>query len=148
MIVRYALAKDEAGFLDLARIANAESTPHHVFDAERLGRVFRESLQTANPTIFVVEQHDALIGFQVAYVNEYIHTDGFFTVPQTTFVLPAKRGSRAAFLLMAHFIRWSDKLGAKECVGGNSNGYHSTQTEKFLQRFGYRTVGFCMLRRA
>jgi len=147
VICRLAIARDEAEIVEMAAAGVAEAWAIHHFEPERYAAAFRASLVDPNPTFFVAEGAGGkLAGFLEAYVGEYNFTTGVFTVPHVTYVRPEKRGTRAAALLIGMFVRWSDKLGAKENIGGNSNGFRSQQTARFLKRFGYEEVGICMKR--
>lgn len=147
MICRPALARDEDQVVEMAEAGCTETWGHHRFDGAKLRLAFRESLIEPNPTFFVAESRDGLVGFQEAYLSEYNFTDGIRAIPNVTYVRPENRGSRAAALLMMNFVRWADQHGAKECVGGNSNGFQSERTAKLLERFGFERVGICMIRR-
>ena len=143
---RFARPEDEAALLDLAIACNAESTPFLTFRPDKWTAEFREGLAGANPTYFVVEQDGTVIAFLRAYMQEYRHADGCFSVPETTFVRLDKRGSRAAALLLGAFVRWSDHFGAVESLAGNSNGLFTDRTTRFLARFGFEVRGNCMRR--
>lgn len=146
MLSRLARPEDEAALLALAVACNAESTPFLSFRPDKWVAEFREGVFGANPTYFVIEQAGTIVAFLRAYVQEYRHADGCFTVPETTFVRPDKRGSRAAALLLGAFVRWSDDLGAVESLAGNSNGLSTDRTTRFLRRFGFEVRGNCMRR--
>lgn len=146
MFVRLALPSDEDAVIDLARRQVAETLPHLDFDEAITRRTFRRYLDTADPTIFVAVDNGQIIGHLMALMHTYAFTSGLFTVQEVLFVLPVKRGTRAAALLMREFTRWSDQLGARENIGGNSNKFHSEQTAKFLGRFGFEIVGYSMKR--
>jgi L-amino acid N-acyltransferase YncA len=82
----------------------------------------------------------------MAYIHGYAFTSGIFTVQEVLYVKPGSRGTRAAAQLMAEFVRWSDMLHARESFGGNSNGFNSERTARFLEHFGFRKVGYSMKR--
>lgn len=145
IIVRPARPEDENAIMDLAQEAIAEIKPWQVFRREKLAREYRGEYAN-RPTYFVAEQNDTAIGFLRAYTVEYTHTDGWFTAAETTFVRPAKRGTRAAALLMMSFVRWSDSIGASENFAGSSNFQTSQRTAKFQGRFGFDPTGVCMRR--
>lgn len=146
MHVRLALPADEDACVELARFQVEETLPHLDFDEATTRRTFQRYLDTADPTIFVAVEKGAVIGHLMALMHTYAFTSGLFTVQEVLFVRPDKRGTRAAALLMDEFTRWSDQLGARENIGGNSNKFHSERTAKFLSRFGFEIVGYSMKR--
>jgi L-amino acid N-acyltransferase YncA len=146
MFVRLALEEDIPTIVELARLNCEISTPHLTYSPEKVVQTCRDYLDTANPTIFVVEKERQVIGLLAATINEYRHADGLFTTQEIIFVHPAFQGSRAALLLMNELIRWSKMLGAIEITGGNDNSYKSERTAKFLKHFGFEQVGFFMRR--
>jgi L-amino acid N-acyltransferase YncA len=148
MQVRLAIATDIDAFIALAQAAHAESLPHVPYSEVKVIETFERYLETAHPTITVaVTDVGELVGFMTQTISDYPSGIGLFTTPEVTFVRPDKRGSRAAALLLRHFIEWSDQLGALESTGGNDNSKHSEQTKKLLARFGFETVGYFMRRK-
>lgn len=143
MFVRLALESDFDAIVEMAR-DNALTVPHLTFSEERVRLTLARYLASANPTIWVVEDRRRAVGFLQAYWWGYDAFDGLFTVQQVIYVHPDKRGTRASVLLMKQLVAWSEKLGAKEIIGGNDNEFNSERTAKFLEHFGFRRVGFAM----
>lgn len=146
MFARLAMPEDEEAIVRLTFQDLGETLPHHRPDEAAVRRTFKRSLQHGDPTIFVVEQDRHVIGFLLAVLGGYYFTDAVYTVQEIWYVQPEKRGTRAAALLMDAFLAWSDRLGAKEVIGGNSNGLHSERTRKFLERYGFKVAGYSMKR--
>jgi L-amino acid N-acyltransferase YncA len=144
--VRLAHPSDENAVVELARIDVAETLPHLDFDESITRATFHRYLEQADPTIFVAVDDGVVIGFLMALMQGYAFTSGLFTVQEVLFVSPVKRGTRAATLLMREFTRWSDQLGARENIGGNSNKFRSERTSRFLSHFGFEQVGYSMKR--
>ena len=147
MFVRLALTDEEDEYVELGRLCHEESETFLPFSEKRVRETFRASMTTAHPTIFVVEHNRELIGFMNATINAYPSADGLYTTQEVLFVRPDKRGTRAAALLLRHFVDWSDQLGALENAGGNNNALTSDRTKRLLQRFGFEEVGYFMRRR-
>lgn len=144
MFVRLALERDFDEIVEMGRI-NAELTKQRdVFSERRAREVCQAYLDTADPTIFVVEENRRLVGFMLAGVCSYDHRDGFFTTQRVLFVRPERRGSRAAVLLMRHLVEWSRQIGAAEVCGGNDNEFNSERTARFLEHFGFQRVGYAL----
>ena len=137
----------ENEFRDVLALANAATStdPGEYVEADVLYATYRRYLEAANPTFFVVEHKGRLVAMLTTYINDYDHRTGHFASQRLFFVLPEYRGSRAASLLMRHFIEWArDTMKADAIYGGNDNGFQSDQTAKFLSRFGFRHVGHAM----
>lgn len=144
MFVRLPLEEEFPEVLALA-IASTETQPGERVEAEVLRDTYRRYIEGANPTFFVVEHKGRLVAMLTTYTMDYDHRSGLYATQRLFFVLPEYRGSRAAALLMRHFIEWArDTMKADAIFGGNDNGFHSEQTAKFLRRFGFRQVGYAM----
>lgn len=148
MFARLATERDILAGVDLARLAQIESYPEHVFEPEAVGRTIRAYLKNGNPVFWVVEQRRELVGFLKGSFTPYDWTDGLYATTEVIFVRPDYRGTRAAAYLMREFIRWSDLIGAKEQTGGNDNRLNSGTVERLFEHFGFECVGSFMRRRS
>lgn len=146
MLVRLALESEEDEYVELTRLAVAESVRHVGFNPDKVRETFRRYMRNAHPTIFVAEHRRELVGFLNATMSEYTFADGLYTTQEVIFVRPDQRGTRAAVLLVGEFVRWSDMLGALENTGGNDNGLLSEKTARLLEHFGFKRVGIFMAR--
>lgn len=146
MEVRLGRPDDEDAVVALTKRDVAETLPHLDCDEAMVRETYRRYLKTAVPTVFVADDNGVVIGFLLAYIHGYAFTRGIFTVQEVLYVDPTSRGTRAAAHLMAEFVRWSDMLGARENIGGNSNEFHSERTARFLEHFGFKKVGYSMKR--
>lgn len=144
MFVRLAMPYDMNAVVDMARQNIAETRPDMEFDRVKGEATFLRYLDTASPTIWVVERQREAIAFLLADMYDYEAAKGFFTVQRVLFVRREHRGSRAAPLLMKELIAWSKRLGASEIIGGNDNDFNSDRTAKFLGHFGFEKVGYSM----
>lgn len=147
MFVRLATARDEDRVVEMVAANVRETMPGEPFDEHVVRERFRQYLAESFPTCFVLDDRGALVGMVQATTGDYDHRAGFYVLQQVIYVSPEKRGTRAAVLLTKHLIDWAERLGAIEIVGGNDNGFHSEQTASFLERFGFRRVGFMMSKR-
>jgi L-amino acid N-acyltransferase YncA len=146
MFVRLALESDADTLVEMARMNAAETRASLTFNEDKMRETIRSYIDKASPTFFVVEERREVLGFLVADFYEYRAFDGLFTTQEVMFVRPDKRGTRASVLLMKNLIAWSERLGAKEIIGGNDNEFNSERTAKFLEHFGFERVGFSMRR--
>jgi GNAT superfamily N-acetyltransferase len=144
MQVRLAREEDIEQVLDLVRCAVLENRPWLLFDENRARTSFEDYLTTADPTVFVVDGGDRLTALSVVSINAYRAAAGLFILHEIFYVRPEYRGSRAAALMIKSIISWSQALGVREIIGGNDSGKKSNQIARFLGRFGFTPVGFCM----
>ena len=149
MLVRLALERDEDRVVEFARCNVEETVPEDVeaFEEYVVRDTYRQYLETANPTIFVVEKNREVVGMLMAYVGTFDYKSGHWASQKVLYVTPENRGTRAAVLLMKEFIAWAKQLGIVELVGGNDNGFNSERTAAFLEHFGFKRVGYSMLMR-
>lgn len=145
MHVRLARIEDLDEIVAMARV-NAETRPTLRFNEVRCRATFVDYLRESSPTFFVAEHDGRLYGFLVADYHVHRAFDGIFTVQEVLFVKPEKRGTRAAALLMNELVAWSRHLGANEIIGGVDNETNCERTAHFLERFGFKRVGFAMRR--
>lgn len=145
MFVRLALESECEDIVAMAGAAVAETTPWYTFNPNKVRRAFKGYLDEALSTFWVVEQDRRIVGFLQARIGEFDFTDGLYTVQKTLYVTPAKRGTRAAAMLMGRFLDWSRKtIKAREAWGGVDNGYQIERTASFLEAFGFTRVGYSM----
>ena len=146
MFVRLALESDFDEIVAMAH-ENIESTrPDMEWDEDKCRATLYSYIDSASPTFFVVEHERKVIAFMVADMADYRAASGLYTIQEVLFVLPAYRGTRAALILMKHFIAWSERLGAKEIIGGVDNEFQPERTAKFLEHLGFKRVGYAMRR--
>jgi GNAT superfamily N-acetyltransferase len=146
MFVRLAIAGDEDAVVQMIADEVRETMPEDPVDESVIRARFRQYLETSFPTIFVLEQNRRLIGVAAADTGDFDHRAGFFVIFKLLYVLPEKRGTRAAVLLTNHLVQWADQIGAGEILGGNDNGFRPEQMATFLEHFGFQRVGFTMKR--
>ncbi len=144
MNVRFAQERDFRDILDMGRHNCEQTLPGSPYEPERVAKTFQTYLDTGNPSFFVVEKDEKGVGFLLVGFGDYDYRSGFFTIQKVLYVKPENRGTRAAALLMKHLVNWSRELGATEIIGGNDNDFQSDRTSKFLERFGFRKVGYAM----
>lgn len=113
---------------------------------ERCLETFWSYIDTASPTIWVAEKENDVVGFLMANLYAYHAAEGIFVNQEAFYVEPAYRGSRAASLLIKELLAWADIVGANEVIGGNDNEIASDRIARFLERFGFRRVGYTMRR--
>lgn len=142
ILTRLAMEYDRDAVLDMAAAQVAETLPHLDFERDLASETFDQSINFADPTIFVAEQGGELIGYLMGLMEGYAFTSGVFVVQEVLYVRPDKRGTRAAAALLQEFVRWGETLGARECIFGISNGFQPDRTAKFMEHLtGAKQVG-------
>lgn len=144
MFARLALESDIDEVCEMARANIEETCPGTVYDDFTCRETYYSYLDTASPTIFVVEDKREVIGFLLADMYSQRASQGTFVTQEVLYVKPARRGTRAATLLMKQLIAWAETIRASEIIGGNDNDFNSDRTAKFLEHFGFRRVGYAM----
>jgi L-amino acid N-acyltransferase YncA len=146
MFVRLGMEEDIEDVVEMARLNVEETRSEHGFSADRVREVYNRYIENGNPVVYIAEHQRKAVGFLLASVCRFQFADGHFGVQEVLFVRPEFRGTRAAVLLMKHLIAEAERQGLKELVGGNDNGFNSDRTRKFLEHFGFETVGYSMRR--
>ena len=144
MQVRLARLNEIDEVLDMAAADVAETRPSIEFDRDRAASIFFRYMADANPTIYVIDDEGDLIGFGLAWFNQYSFAYGHFLSPEVLYVRPEKRGTRAAALLLKHIVNEAIRLDVEEIIGGNDNGFNSDRTARFLEHFGFKRVGYSL----
>lgn len=130
--------------VEMARLNMAETRPELEFDAYTAYQTYYNYLDTAEPTIYVVEDKREVIGFTLASIHSHRAATGHYICLEVMYVRPDKRGSRASVLLLKNIIAWKERIGAQEILGGNDNEFQSERTARFLEHFGFKRVGHAM----
>lgn len=139
---------DDDIIVEMGRHNCEQTCAPDVFSEERARQLLAGYHEEANPTFFVVEgKGRKVLGFLAARMMAFDHRAGFYTAQSILYVSPENRGSRAAVLLMKHFIDWSVRIGAAAIMGGNDNSFQTDRTTKFLEHFGFEHVGNMMRKR-
>lgn len=131
--VRTLTAADVGAFVALIGPQLAETAPHLDVKPDILAESIRRSLSQLDPQVFLAEDRRRIVGYLVGRVGEYLFTDGVFTSQEVLYVVPEKRGTRAAALLIKAYAEWGKRLGAKEIIFGVSNGINFDRTARFIE---------------
>lgn len=129
--------------LELAREMHAESASHNdvPMDEEKLLSQLRHS--ATNDDVFVriaVRGREVLGGF-FGVITTLFFSSERAAKDMAWFVRKNRRGSMAAFLLVAQFEQWAMSKGVRKFFLGQSTGVAMEATELLYRRLGYKTVG-------
>lgn len=129
--------------LELASEMHAESVGHNdvPLNEERLLSQLRQS--STNDNVFVrlaVRGGEVLGGFFGVITNVFFSSE-LAAKDMAWFVRKNRRGSMAAFLLVAQFEQWATAKGVRKIFLGQSTGVEVEATELLYRRLGYKVVG-------
>jgi hypothetical protein len=141
IIARLALASEESDVVELARRQVAEAAPHLDFDPEIASRTFQRYLETADPTIFVVEDNREIVGYLMALIHDYAFTAGLFAAQEAIYVRPDKRETAAAESLTKIFTQWGERLGAREILYATNGPAPQDSARMIEETAGAKPVG-------
>jgi len=87
---------------------------------------------------------DEILGYFHGYVDHHYFSDMQYAGDWAVCILPKHRKKAPTILkqMVLAFEKWAIKLGAQEISIGASTEAYGTGYKKFLQRMGYRDVGF------
>ncbi len=142
--VRLAMPEDREQLRSLSCGAALECEPDLGFDNAVFDRTF-DGVLRGTPTGFVAALGHVIVGFALCEIEGFHFASGISTVLQIIYVRPDKRGTRAAALLLAEFIRWSEIVGSRRRYLGINTGQGIERTARFFERAGARSLGHCMV---
>tara|TARA_R100001369_G_scaffold86362_1_gene120756 strand:+ start:620 stop:1102 length:483 start_codon:yes stop_codon:yes gene_type:complete len=95
-------------------------------------------------TVALKQGSDDILGYFHGYVDLHYFSDMTYAGDWAVCVLPAYRRHAPTILkqMVSAFETWAIKMGAEEVSIGASTEAYGTGYKKFLQRMGYRDVGF------
>lgn len=145
MRARLALHRDKDAVLALAQAGAEEAHPEVPFDSEVAWQTWVEAMTTGHPVIFIVEHAGEVFGILSGFVQGYQFARGLFVAQEVIYVRPDKRGSRAAALLVAEFIKWGELMDARQIMFSITSGIRPDSTARFFSRFGAKQVGHTLI---
>lgn len=139
MIVREAVPEDIPALVELGRRMREESlVPYPAIDEE----VLRERLFVLpGYVVHVCEQDGFVIGMLASQCSTYIFSRGTYAYHDIFYVMPERRGSWAAVLLIKAFLKWADSLGIRRKVIAQHTQVNAERTLKFYERMGFKPMG-------
>ena len=146
MRIRLALDDEAEIFVGMVRETVAEASRPQRFDADVTRETFRQYLETSDPTIWFAERDGVVVGYSVVSVGQFRYSSCLYILQEVIWVRPDNRGTRAAALLTKNLIAEAERRGIPEIIGGNDSGVNPELSKRFLEHFGFETVGYCMRR--
>ena len=117
------------------------------FNEARVSKLLSFSLASDSDVFVLVALHkgsDEIMGYFHGYVDYHYFSDMKYAGDFAVCVLPEyrKHAPKILRLMVLAFEKWANKKGASEVSIGASTEAYGTGYKKFLQRMGYRDVGF------
>lgn len=147
MKVRSVAPEDMDAILAMAEMHVEETLPHLEFHRGIAEANFHALVNAPEIGAFCAERAGEVVGWICGTANNYRFSYGKFVELDVLFVRPENRGSRAAALLIATFLKWSTLVGAKDTFLSATNPKTSRQTGRMFQRFGAEAVGYVLVKR-
>tara|TARA_R110001592_G_scaffold66960_1_gene205552 strand:- start:2156 stop:2629 length:474 start_codon:yes stop_codon:yes gene_type:complete len=117
------------------------------YKEDKVKRLLSLSLNpNSNVYVSVALKHNSseILGYFHGYVDFHYFSDMKYAGDWAVCILPEHRRNAPLILknMVLHFEKWGRKNGAEEISIGASTEAYGTGYKKFLQRMGYRDVGF------
>lgn len=123
----------------LGKAHAAETWPYRTWSDERADATFDRYLTSANPTFFVVEDARQIVGYVTALIVDCSFTTSTSVFLDVIYVKPAKRGTRAAALLMQEFLAFVDRIAPEDVF---VQDLESPALARFLRPYGFVPAGY------
>ena len=148
-IARLALASEVDAVVALGRQYRDEFAPHVEYDEAGARATFQAYLDTASPTILVVEDDDrdhTLIALALAWFNYSGFSTGHSISLDVIYVRPDKRRGPAAALLAEAFDVFASRTGPREIVATTLQSLATADANVALLSRGYEVAGTVLRR--
>ena len=148
MEIRIAVLRDEERLLELGRQMLLES-PHFcnlTFNKEKSREYLQGCMYRSDRLALVAERGEEVIGFLLAFTQDYYMADEVFVEDAALYVVPESRGSSAAPRLLKAYREWAEERGAVHCYMGTNTGVKAEKTLKLFQHCGFTPLGYSLVR--
>lgn len=146
--IRRLRATDIQSVIGIARWLH-ENSRYRVFsfNEAKVRHLLSLSLTPNSPVYVSVALHrgsDEILGYFHGFVDEHYFSDAKYAADFAVCVLPQHRrhAPQILRLMLLSFEKWAKENGAGEVSIGASTEACGTGYQKFLNRLGYRDVGF------
>lgn len=117
----------------------------HTYDADYFLNTVRRNIISPTAEVAVAEWAGAIVGFSVAYLGDYMWTQGLRVNMELIYVDPDQRQYGLAQGLLDHNIAWARSHGAKEFLAGDI-GITPDTISRFYQLQGFEDPGVIIRR--
>lgn len=126
-----------------------ENSRYKVFtyNEDKVRHLLSLSLSPNSPVFVVVsvlQESNEIIGYFHGYVDEHYFSDMKYAGEWAVCILPKFRryAPKSLKQMVLSFEKWAKRMDAAEVSIGASTEAYGTGYKKFLERMGYRDVGF------
>lgn len=143
MIIRQATLLDLLALAPLAQDYSLEADKHlnFPFDLEHAMTNAANTIMREDGCFLIVFDVDEPVGFLWGFCCPLPWSHAKLALDCILYVRKQYRKSRAGFMLMREWERWSVSQGAAEVQISIASGIHEEYTEDFYQRLGYHKAG-------
>lgn len=118
-------------------------------DMDFSAQVFAERLAalaaSKNCLAIVVKDSETIVGGMLASITQSDFGRDKIAMDRGLFVTPNKRGTIAGKILVEAYTEWAQRLGAKRICIDVKTGVNPERTAGFLEKFGFKTIGNCLI---
>jgi GNAT superfamily N-acetyltransferase len=140
MNARVATLDDLETIIKLLKIMGLESPIYRRFtpDDEKIVKVLTSFIQSPSALVLVLDDET---GFFIGHIETTLWFVEKFAWEDLLFVLPEKRGTKRAYVLMNAFEEWAMKQNIAEIRLGIGTGVEEQNTAIFFRKLGYLPSG-------
>lgn len=150
MLIRRAVAGDIPDLLPLCRQFHAESPVHSQlpYDEPTVITLLTNTISDSSWLAQVaIDDDDAIIGMSLHYCMVSWFSTALEAGDLAFYVIPEKRGGRAALKLLGGILRWFETSGALRLQQGITTGINDDAAERFFAKMGFERSGVLVQRR-
>jgi GNAT superfamily N-acetyltransferase len=139
--IRDATSDDLDVFVSLgARMYEECTVSYPPVEEEHIRKYLDVAVTMPNVFLNLIAEDDGPIGILTAVAGPYSFSPKLRTSSDILFVLPEKRGGRAAILLVGRFNEWADSIGAVNSTMSIATGVTPKRTGRFFEMMGFRPM--------
>lgn len=140
--IREAKLTDIDDLLDQAEQFHAESSYKHIpINSDKLRSFYQTQVTLKTSLLLVAYQDDQLIGHFVAHIYDFYFSDARSAADLIFYVIPEKRGSRAAVSFVRRYQRWCQANKVVDASLSISTDIKTEKTSRFYSKLGFPLAG-------
>lgn len=146
MYIRRYVTSDWGRVITMARSFHAESPVHspHPFSLKGVRQLLDTAVERTDWYPAVCIDGDAIIGMMLLFHMPMFFSDATEVGDLTFYVVPEKRGTRAAYMMLKAAEKWAEDCDASVLRIGITTGIAAEQVQSFFEKMGHRQIGVLM----
>lgn len=148
MIIRNAVIADDDMLIALGQTM-AQESPHFrkiEYNAEKARAYLHRCIFDAGHLALVAEHENEIVGFFLAFTQDYYLSDAVFAEDAALYVRPEWRGRSVAQRLIKAYVDWAEGLGVAHCYMGTNTGVKADKALALFERCGFTPLGYTLVR--